>query len=321
MTGSSTVAPAGASRAPSIRHPLDRYLLPAISIAAAGAAMVVLMSQPIAPLYYDVAVVPPVVPWVAAGLSIVVAAVSLRERWVTSTTGSLLIGALGIATLVSVSMLPFDALRIVGLIPLPLSGWGLALRLLLLASGMAALVPAMRTRRARQVLCPTCQRVLPGSLDRLPRWPIVVALLAALVYPALRIAWALGATFGTTGDESGIDPVVVAGLVGAGGVLLAFITVLLIGRGPRWVRALLGVGGLMAGLALAVNGGLAAMLALGMLVTDGPDSSPGAGLLTWTFLLVYGAWFVAGLGVIVGSWRYWAHRRDDCPTCGPMLEA
>jgi hypothetical protein len=49
------------------------------------------------------------------------------------------------------------------------------------------------------------------------------------------------------------------------------------------------------------------------------QSSRGDELMTWTFLVVYGSWFVAGLGVLTASWRYWADRRDDCPECGPLL--
>jgi hypothetical protein len=52
-----------------------------------------------------------------------------------------------------------------------------------------------------------------------------------------------------------------------------------------------------------------------MIATEGLQSSPGADLQSWVYLIVYGSWFVVGLGVIVGSWRYWAHRRDGCPEC------
>jgi hypothetical protein len=100
---------------------------------------------------------------------------------------------------------------------------------------------------------------------------------------------------------------------------VAFAVVLLVGKGPLWARALLGLGGVVLGLALTVIGGLAAALAATVLATEGPQSSPGAGLTAWTFLLVYGSWFVAGLGVMVGSWRYWARRRDDCPACRTLL--
>jgi hypothetical protein len=283
--------------------------------------MVLLATQASAELLdYGVGVVPVVVPWLAASLAVVVAVVGLSERRALSAAGSLLMGALVVLTAWSVAMLPFDALRIVRLVPLPLSGSGLGLRLLLLVAGAAALLPALRARRARQGRCPACRRVLPGRLDRLPRWPAVVAVVFALPYPVLRIVWALGGTFGTTGEPLDLDAAVAWGAAIAGSTLVAFAIVLLVGKGPPWARAVLGLGGLVLGVALTVIGGLAAALALTMLATEGAQSSPGAGLVTWTFLLVYGSWFVAGLGVIAGSWRYWARRREDGPACRTLLE-
>ena len=124
-------------------------------------------------LDYGVGMVPAVVPWLSACLSVAVAAAGLSERRVTSAAVSLLMGALVVVTAWSVAMLPFDSLRIVGLVPLPLSGWGLGLRLLLVVAAAAALIPVLRARRARQVRCPTCRRVLPGRLDRVRqrKWP------------------------------------------------------------------------------------------------------------------------------------------------------
>jgi hypothetical protein len=161
--------------------------------------------------------------------------------------------------------------------------------------------------------------VVPGRLYTVPRWPAVVAVVFALPYPVLRIVWALGGTLGTTGDPLDLDPAVAWGAVVAGVTLVAFALVLVVGRGPMWARALFGLGGLVLGSALTVIGGLAAAVAGSTLATDGLQSSPGAGLMTWTFLLVYGSWFVSGLGVIVGSWRYWAHRREDCRACRTLL--
>jgi hypothetical protein len=270
-------------------------------------------------LDYGVGIVPAVVPWLSACLSVVLAVVGLSERRASSSAGSVLIGALGVLTAWSVAMLPIDALRVVQLVPLPLSGWGLVLRVLLLAAATGALVPAMKARRARLERCPACRRVLPGKLDAVPRWPAVVAVVFALPYPVLRIVWALGGTFGTTGEPLDLDPAIAWGAVIVGAALVAFAVALLIGRGPLWARALFGLGGLLLGVALAVMGGLAATLALTMLATEGPGSSPGSGLATGTFLLVYGSWFVAGLGVIAESWRFWARRRGDCPACRALL--
>src|SRR5512134_3177473 len=109
-----------------------------------------------------------------------------------------------------------------------------------------------------------------------------------------------------------MDPAVAWGAAIVGGLLVASTVLLLVGRGPLWARALFGLGGLIAGAGLTTIGGLAAFGTLTMLAAQGSGSSPGAaGLMTWTFALVYGSWFVAGLGVLVGSWRYWAYRRDD----------
>ncbi len=322
MAGSPGIAPADSSRSELMPYPGRRLALPALAVAAAVAATLVLATQATGEMLdYSVGIVPPVVPGLAAGLAVAMAALGLSERRASSAAGSLLLGALVIVTAWSITMLPFDLLRIVGLVPLPLSGLGLGLRLLLLIAGAAALVPALRARRARQERCPACRRVLPGTLDRMPRWTAGVAVVFALPYPVLRTVWALGGTFGTTGEPLDLDPAVAWGAAIVGWALVAFTVVLLVGRGPRWARALLGLGGLVAGLALAVNGGLAATLAVTVLATEGLQSSQGDELMTWTFVLVYGSWFVAGLGIIAGSWRYWAHRRDDCPACRTLLEA
>jgi hypothetical protein len=293
------------------------FSLPALSVAAATTAMVILTTQLSTQLLdYGVGLVPAAIPWLAAVLSVVAAAVGAWHRGSTSAAGALVLGALAVVTAWAVAMLPFDALRVVGLIPLPLSAWGLVMRLLLLVAATTAAIPVLRSRRARQARCIACDRVLPGRLDRLPRWPARVAVVFALPYPVLRVVWALGGTFGTSGDPLEMDAAVAWGAAIVGWVLVAFTVLLLIGRGPLWARALFGLGGLIAGAALTTVGGLAAFGTLTLLATQGIDSSQGsAGLSTWVFELVYGSWFIAGLGVLVGSWRYWAHRRDECPEC------
>ena len=320
MASSSEMAPADRPQARLRRSANRRFLLPVVSVVAAGAAMLVLATQTNDEMLdYSVGIVPAIVPWLSACLSVSVTVVGLGERRALSAVGSVLIGALLVTTAWSVAMLPFDVLRIVGLVPLPLSGWGFVMRLLLVVAATAALVPAMRIRRTHQGRCPACQRVLPGALDTLPRWPVVVALVASLVYPTLRTIWALGGTFGTTGEPLDLDPAIAWGVVIAGLVLVALTLGLLVGRGPLWARALFGLGGLVAGVGLTVIGGLGAVASAKLLVTEGFQSSQGDDLMTWTFLIVYGSWFIAGLGVMVGSWRYWAHRRDDCPECRALL--
>jgi hypothetical protein len=299
---------------------LPHLILPVLAAMASCAAMVMLARQADEEtLDYGVGIIPPLVPWSAACLSLAAAVLWLGGRRVSSAAGSLLVGALVVVTAWSVVMLPFDALRLVGLVPLPVSGWGAATRLALLVAGAAALISALRSRQTSQGRCSVCRRVLPGRLDRLPRWPVAIAVAAALVYPALRTVWALGGTFGTAGEPLHMDGAVAWGTVIAGASLVTFATVLLIGRGPLWIRALLGLGGTASGFMLAITGGLGAVKAASTLASEGLQSVEGD-LMTWTYVVVYGSWCVAGLGIIVGGWRFWAHRRDACAGCGPLIE-
>lgn len=322
MGGPPVVTPAKASTAGSTRYLFRRFVLPGFAVLAAGAAMAVLATRTTDEMLdYSVGIVPAVTPWLSAWLSVVVALVGLSERRALSAPMAVLIGGLVVTTAWSITMVPFDLLRIVRLVPLPLSPLGLGLRLLLLGAALGALLPVLRVRNAHQERCPACHRILPGPLDRVPRWPAVIAVVFALVYPALRVIWAMGGTFGTTGAPLDLDPAVAWGVVGVGGLLVAFTLTLLVGRGPVWARALFGLGGLVVGVGLTVVGGLAAARAAVQIATEGLQSSANDELMTWTFLLVYGSWFATGLATIAASWRYWAHRRDACPTCGPLLES
>jgi len=158
-----------------------------------------------------------------------------------------------------------------------------------------------------------------GRLDRVPRWPVFFALAASLFYPGLRLLWVFGATLGTTGGKTDVEPALAWSLIALSSVLVAFTVVLFVDRGSQRLRTLLGVGGILAGAALVSVGGLGVAMATAFLWADGPDASPGAGLTIWTFLAVYCSWLVTGLGVTAGSWRYWVHRRLDCATCRPLL--
>jgi hypothetical protein len=298
---------------------LRHLVLPLLAVSASCVAMVMLVRQTDdMTLDYEVGIVPVLVPWLAACLAIVAAVWWLSGRHISAAVFSLLLGALVVVTAWSVVMLPFDALRLVGIVPLPLSEWGAATRLVLLVAGAAALAPTLKARQTSQGRCPVCRRVLPGSIDRLPRWPVGVAVAAAFVYPTLRMVWALGGTFGTAGEPLEMDAALAWGTVILGAGLVAFAIVLLIGKGPLWTRALLGLGGVAAGFMLAITGGLGAIKAASTLATEGLDSVTGD-LMTWTFVVVYGSWLVAGVGIAVGGWRYWAHRRDVCPSCGMLL--
>jgi hypothetical protein len=313
MTAASTVHPGR----------LARLALPAIAVAAVCGAVLILVSEAgNGSLDYATGVLPPFAPWLAALLTVAVVGVGLSERLLLTLTGLLLMVGLAAATALSVGLLPFDLLRIVGLIPLPLSLPGLGLRLLLLTGATAALIPALTIRRAHQARCASCRRPLPGRIDQVPRWPVAVALLFSLPYPVLRTIWALGGTFGTTGEPLELDPALAWGVTAVGWLLVTFVLVLLVGRGSQWLRALFGLAGVVAGVALTVNGGLAALLAFSLMASSPTQPAPpGVDLPPSTFLIVYGSWFIAGMGVVAGSWRYWARRRLDCAQCGPLLRA
>ena len=80
MTGSPRIAPAHPSGAGLIRYANRRFVLPVVSVAAAGAAMVVLATRmDDEMLDYGVGIVPVVVPWLSACLSVAVAVVGLER--------------------------------------------------------------------------------------------------------------------------------------------------------------------------------------------------------------------------------------------------
>jgi hypothetical protein len=293
----------------------DRWVLPTVAVIASCAAMMILaLRLDPATLDYGARTVPVVVPWLAAVAAIVLAVVGLTPL-ATSVGGTALVAVGVITTGWSISTLLFDALRAVQLVPLPLSGWGLGLRLLLLLGAAAALHPVLHARASTRGRCPTCGRWRPGTLARLPLWPVAVGLVFALPYPVMRISWILGGTLGTTGGPVDADRTLQLVMAGAGVVLVALATVLLIDRGPSWLRVVLGFGGLIAGAGLCATFGPAAVGVASMLLAPGAGMPPAAGLMPWVFLVFYGSWFVAGIGVALGGLRYWTHRRYDCAAC------
>jgi hypothetical protein len=154
--------------APALRH----LVLPALAVLASGAAMVMLARQADeGTLDYGIGMVPALVPWSAACLSVAAALLSLSGRQMWSSAGSLLLGAIVVLTAWSVVMLPFDALRLVGLVPLPLSEWRAGTRLVLLVAGAAALVPTLKARWTSQGRCSLCRCALPGPSTSCPAGP------------------------------------------------------------------------------------------------------------------------------------------------------
>lgn len=287
-------------------------------LTAVGAMLILTFRTDGATLDYGTGLVPSLVPWVAAGLVLVVAVAGLT-RWATSRVAGLLAAALAVATGWSVAVLLFDALRVVRLVPLPLSGWGLALRLLLLAGAAAAVLPILHAHQVRRGRCPACSRWRPGGLARIPRWPVAVGVGFALPYPVLRVVWLLGGTIGKTGGPELADPALQLAMAVAGALLVALAVVLLVGRGPTWLRAVLGLGGLVVGTGLACTFGPAAAGVVSMLLAEGLDVPPAAGLSVWVFALFYCSWTLAGIGVALGGLRYWIHRRADCTECRHLL--
>jgi hypothetical protein len=140
-------------------------------------------------------------------------------------------------------------------------------------------------------------------------------LVFALPYPLLRVVWALGGTFGTTGEPLDLEPAVAWGAAIAGSAPFVAGLVLLADRGGSRLRAVFGLGSVVAGLTLAVIGGPAVLGTASAIARDGLRSTPGAGLEAWPFLVVYGSWFVTGLALVVAGWRYWARRSAGRP-CG-----
>lgn len=299
-----------------------RRLIPtAIAVLAAVGAMLIMTFQANGDtLDNGTGLVPIVVPWVAAVLIVVVALIG-PTRLVASPITGLLAAALAVTAGWSVAVLLFDALRVVRLVPLPLSGWGLGLRLLLLAGAAAAVQPVLRAHQVRRGRCQQCSRWLPGPLARIPRWPAAVGVAFALPYPVLRVVWLLGGTVGKAGEPDPSDQAVQLAMAVVGALLVALAVVLLVGRGPTWLRAILGLGGLVAGVGLACTFGPAAVGMARMMLTNGLNVPPAAGLSMWVFALFYASWTLAGIGVALGGLRYWVHRRIDCVSCRDLLTA
>ena len=294
-----------------------RIPLAVLALAAAGGAMLVLAYRTGGRVPdYGAGAVPVAVPWLAAALVVVVAVAGLT-RVAASPTATLLVAPLVVLTAWSDGALLFDALRVVRLVPLPLDVWGFGLRLLLLVGAISATRPIINARHSRQGRCPSCRRWRPGPLARVPRWPAVVGAVFALPYPMLRIIWLLGGTLGTTGAPVDVDPALQFAMASAGLLLLALTTVLVIDRGPTWLRAVLGLAGLAVGIILAATFAPAAVGSLNSLTRVGLTWSPGSDLMGWVFALFYCSWTVSGIGTALGGLRYWIHRRADCTTCWP----
>jgi hypothetical protein len=268
---------------------------------------------------YGTGAVPLAVPWLAVGSLVVVALIGVTRR-ATSALGAVLVAVMVVVTGWSDGALLFDALRVVRLVPLPLDGWGFVLRLLLLVGAASAAAPMISAHHTLRGRCPSCGRWRPGPLARVPLWPAVVAVVFALPYPALRITWLLGGTVGTTGGQVAADRILQLAMACAGVLLLALATVLMLDRGPTWLRALLGFGGLAVGSMLAMTFAPGAWGSLASLVTHDLSWSPASDLQGWVFALFYTSWTLCGIGVALAGLRYWVHRRTRCASCWPPTD-
>ncbi len=299
-----------------VRQEFGRFVGPVVTLAAAAGAAAILVDRADGwALDYGLGNGASVVQWLAVGLVLVTAAVGLAG-WRSTSTGVLLRVVTVVVTAWAVGQLPFDVLRVARLVPLPASGWGMSLRLLLVTAAMGALVTGRSLTLRHAARCPGCGRRKPGGLARLPRWPALVALVFAGVYPLWRIHWALGGTVGTNGRPEDAAQALQWTMALLGTVLVAFTVVLAVGRGPSWLRWPLGLGGAAVGFALFTIGAGGSLEVVGMLTGDGREETD---LAPWAFGVVYGCWTVVGPALAAASVRYWVRRREDCVDCRGSL--
>jgi hypothetical protein len=179
-----------------------------------------------------------------------------------------------------------------------------------------------RLRRGR---CPWCGRVAaeaPAVAERTRRslrWLALVAVLAAVPYTVLKLAWGLGSRIGVNGDafdgvtlaSPGYGDTVVMGAVavlasvvmGAGAVPATFRQ-----RVLHAVSATLGVIGSLMLLPISVAGAVLMVVA--------PPAADGE-LTPWIFYLVYGCFIVWGLALAPLTVLYLRATRRPCPRHRP----
>lgn len=172
--------------------------------------------------------------------------------------------------------LPFDLLRLTGLIPLGVDGPGLARRALALAAAVVL---------AHLVLA----RPAGSESARAASWYGYAAFVLALPYPALRTSWALGGTLGL-GWPGAAGEGFAPWLLAIPWLLAAVLSLLLV---PTWrwlPRRVLLVAGWFATGIVALIGPAACWALVKALVAGGPGGKSGIAL--WVFGLFYGSWFL-----------------------------
>jgi hypothetical protein len=265
---------------------------------------------------YEAGLVPVALPWLAVGLG-AATLVALRTPAGRTPLGIILMIALVVTTAWSVVNLPFDVLRILRLVPLPWSLPGLGYRLSLTVGAAAVVGAVLADRLARRPTCASCRRPLAARPVAIPRWPVVVGVLVALVYPLLKLYWTLGGTAGTVDGPVDLGAVAGWATVVGGLVLAALAGIMALEPQGLRVRTALSLVGLPVGLGLATMGLLGSAPAWRAGFSQGwaAPVDPDDPFQNWAFALVYESWLLAGLAIMLGGLRLWSLRWPSCPTC------
>jgi hypothetical protein len=198
--------------------------------------------------------------------------------------------------------LPFDLLRVAGLIPLPVDRWGLIIRTLALAAAIAL---------ARLLLAhPSASARAHGT-----NWYGYAAFLLALPYPLLRTCWVLGGTVGLSRPGAGGEGFA-PWLLSVPWLMAAVLSLFLV-RPPHWMpRRLLLTAGWSA-TAIVVVIGPAASWSLVSAALAGRDLVVD-GIATWVFVLFYSSWFLFAIAEGAAT-RSYQLRSAELMTAAPRL--
>jgi hypothetical protein len=213
-------------------------------------------------------------PLAAVGLAVAGILLEGRPRWVRARRALLWSGLLLMVW--AANGLPFDLLRMTGLIPLGVDWPGLARRTL----ALAAAVVLARLALARPTAVATTHAAT---------WYGYAAFALALPYPVLRTWWALGGTPGLSWPGAagrGWAP----WLLAIPWLMAAALSLLLVSTRTWIPRRLLLAAGCFATAVVATIGPAACWALASALVSGrGPGSG---GIAVWVFALFYGSWFL-----------------------------
>ncbi|MGE5604043.1 MAG: hypothetical protein ACM30E_13410 [Nitrososphaerales archaeon] len=203
--------------------------------------------------------------------------------------------------------LPFDLLRIVGLIPLAVDWSGLVTRTFALAAVVVL---------ARLLLAAPSDPASAGhgAPRRVASWYGYAAFLLALPYPVLRTCWALGGTIGLSwpgAAGSGFEP----WLLAIPWLFAAALSLLLVQPRPWPPRRLLLAAGWFATAFVAMIGP-AAFWSLVSAFVAGRDLNLN-GIAAWVPALFYGSWFLWAIAGAAAT-RSYQLRSLAGPTSSPV---